>query len=311
MSGRRRVQFSGEAGSSSDFDDDLLDDILKDSPVGRRKKGGATKGPPAAETPTDVAEPTAPSGAISEKPSAFAVAPPTGNVDSRKKLMQELFLGVKEPKPVVADRSEALEDKTTTVPQSPSSSLLSQPAAGANRADKPSPSVSLRPPSATSSVASSGESKPRPGVSRTGSMDFDDDDGDILGKLEQRPRRPAAAAGSKLMDDIFGRKDAAAVSSSTGFMDSLLTGNSSAANHTKSAESSKEFQLDARYKQAGGEKPAPIVAETSSGLFENNPPQRRRRGGQQPTVGVDLGQQAKQQAPVAEDDNPFPWMAKE
>jgi hypothetical protein len=306
MSGRRRVQFSQEAGSSSDFDDDLLDDILKDSPVSRRKKGGATKGPPATEAPTDVAEPTAPSSAISEKPSAFAEPPPTGNVDSRKKLMQELFLGVKEPKPVVADSSEVLEDKAT-VPQSPSSSLLSQPAAvGANRADKPSPSVSLRPPSASSSVASSGESKPRPGVSRTGSMDFDDDDGDILGKLEQRPRRPAAA-GSKLMDDIFGRKDAATVSSS-GFMDSLLTGNSSAANHIKSAESSKEFQLDARYKQAGGgEKPSPIVAETSSGLLENNPPQRRRRGGQQPTVGVDLGQQA----PVAEDDNPFPWMAKE
>jgi hypothetical protein len=308
MSGRRRVQFSHEAGSSSDFDDDLLDDILKDSPVSRRKKGGATKGPPAAETPTDVVEPTAPSSDISEKPSAIAEAPPTGNVDSRKKLMQELFLGVKEPKPVVADSSEALEDKTT-VPQSPSSSLLSHPAAGANRTDKPSPSVSLRPPSATSSVASSGESKPRPGVSRTGSMDFDDDDGDILGKLEQRPRRPAAA-GSKLMDDIFGRKDAAAVSSS-GFMDSLLTGNSSAANHTKSAESSKEFQLDARYKQAGGEKPSSIVAETSSGLLENNPPQRRRRGGQPPTVGVDLGQLAKQQPSVAEDDNPFPWMAKE
>ncbi len=140
-------------------------------------------------------------------------------------------------------------------------------------------------------------------------MDFDDDDGDILGKLEQRPRRPAAA-GSKLMDDIFGRKDAAAVSSS-GFMDSLLTGNSSAANHIKSAESSsKEFQLDARYKQAGGEKSSPIVAETSGGLLENNPPQRRRRGGQQPTVGVDLGQ-AKQQPSVPEDDNPFPWMAKE
>jgi hypothetical protein len=307
MSGRRRVQFSQEAGSSSDFDDDLLDDILKDSPVSRRKKGGATKGPPAAETSTDVAEPTAPSSAISEKPSAFAEAPPTGNVDSRKKLMQELFLGVKEPKTVVADSSEALEDKTT-VPQSPSSSLLSQPAAGANRADKPSPSVSLRPPSATSSVASSGESKPRPGVSRTGSMDFDDDDGDILGKLEQRPRRPAAAS-SKLMDDIFGRKDAAAMSSS-GFMDSLLTGNSSAANQNKSVESSKEFQLDARYKQGGGEKPSPIVAETSSGLLENNPPQRRRRGGQ-PTVGVDTGQQAKQQPSVAEDDNPFPWMAKE
>jgi hypothetical protein len=310
MSGRRRVQFSQEAGSSSDFDDDLLDDILKDSPVSRRKKGGATKGPPAAETPTDVVEPTALSSAISEKPAAFAEAPPTGNVDSRKKLMQELFLGVKEPKPVVADSSEALEDKASFVPQSPSSSLLSQPAAGANRADKPSPSVSLRPPSATSSVASSGESKPRPGVSRTGSMDFDDDDGDILGKLEQRPRRPTAA-GSKLMDDIFGRKDAAAVSSSV-FLDSLLTGNSSAANHIKSAESSKEFQLDARYKQAGGgEKPAPIVAETSGGLLENNPPQRRRRGGQQPTLGVDLGQQAKQQASVAEDDNPFPWMAKE
>jgi hypothetical protein len=310
MSGRRRVQFSHEAGSSSDFDDDLLDDILKDSPVSRRRKGAATKGSPAAETSTDVAEPTAPSGDISEKPSAFAEAPPTGNVDSRKKLMQELFLGVKEPKPVVADSSEALEDKASFLPQSPASSLLSQPAAGANRADKPSPSVSLRPPSATSSVASSGESKPRPGVSRTGSMDFDDDDGDILGKLEQRPRRPAAA-GSKLMDDIFGRKDAAAMSSS-GFMDSLLTGNSSAANHSKSVESSsKEFQLDARYKQAGGEKPAPIVAETSSGLLENNPPQRRRRGGQQPTVGVDAGQQAKQQASVAEDDNPFPWMAKE
>jgi hypothetical protein len=310
MSGRRRVQFSQEAGSSSDFDDDLLDDILKDSPVSRRKKGGATKGPPAAETSIDVAEPTAPSGAISEKPSAFAETPPTGNVDSRKKLMQELFLGVKEPKTIVADSSEALEDKTT-VPLSPSSSLLSQPAAGANRPDKPSPSVSLRPPSATSSVASSGESKPRPdGVSRTGSMDFDDDDGDILGKLEQRPRRPAAA-GSKLMDDIFGRKDAAAVSSSTGFMDSLLTGNSSAANHSKSADSSKEFQLDARYKQAGGEKPSSVLAETSGGLLENNPPQRRRRGGQQPTMGVDLGQQAKQQASVAEDDNPFPWMAKE
>jgi hypothetical protein len=310
MSGRRRVQFSQEAGSSSDFDDDLLDDILKDSPVSRRKKGGATKGPPAPETPTDVAEPIVPSSDISGKPSAFAEAPPTGNVDSRKKLMQELFLGVKEPKPVVADSSEAPEDKASFLPQSPSSSLLSQPAAGANRPDKPSPSVSLRPPSATSSVASSGESKPRPGgVSRTGSMDFDDDDCDILGKLEQRPRRPAAA-GSKLMDDIFGRKDAAAVSSS-GFMDSLLTGNSSAANHTKSAESSKEFQLDARYKQAGGEKPAPIVAETSSGLFENNPPQRRRRGGQQPTVGADMGQQAKQQPSVPEDDNPFPWMAKE
>jgi hypothetical protein len=308
MSGRRRVQFSQEADSSSDFDDDLLDDILKDSPVSRRKKGGATKGPPpAAETPTDVAEPTAPSGDISQKPAAFAEAPPTGNVDSRKKLMQELFLGVKEPKPVVADSSEALEDKTT-VPQSPSSSLLSQPAAGANRPDKPSPSVSLRPPSATSSVASSGESKPRTGVSRTGSMDFDDDDGDILGKLEQRPRRPAA--NSKLMDDIFGRRDAATVSSS-GFMDSLLTGNSSAANHTKSAESSKEFQLDARYKQAGGEKPSSVLAETSGGLVENNPPQRRRRGGQQPTMGVDLRQQAKQQASVAEDDNPFPWMAKE
>jgi hypothetical protein len=309
MSGRRRVKFSGEAGSSSDFDDDLLDDILKDSPVSRRKKGGATKEPPAAETPSDVAEPTAPSGAISEKPSAFAEAPPTGNVDSRKKLMQELFLGVKEPKPVVADSSEALEDKASFLPQSPSSSLLSQPAAGANRPDKPSPSVSLRPPSATSSVASSGESKPRPGVSRTGSMDFDDDDGDLLGKLEHRPRRPTAA-GSKLMDDIFGRKDAATVSSS-GFMDSLLTGNSSAANHTKSPESSKEFQLDARYKQAGGEKPSSVLAETSGGLLENNPPQRRRRGGQQPTMGVDLGQQAKQQASVAEDDNPFPWMAKE
>ena len=294
MSGRRRVQFSGD--DSDGIDDDILNDILADSPVNRRKP---PRGPPKPPPPTEP-EQTTPeaAGGSPEKPLA-------ASVNNKKKLMQELFLGIKDAKTADLSFPPSPVKETTdnkSLPQSPSSSLISQP-----RTDKVSspPSSSLRLPLASPVAAS--VHKTKTGIASK--LDFDDDDSDILGKLEPRPKRVAASGGSKLMDDIFGRKSDKEGSSSVGFLDSLLAGDNT---KPKTGDGDREFQLDARYKQAAGgggaEKQMVATAETSGGGIQQ---QRRRRG--QPTVGggMDTLQLTDPQPAGGNEDNPFPWMAKE
>jgi hypothetical protein len=319
MSGRRRVQFSEEnEDDDNDIDDDILNDILEDSPVSRRKGSKAQAPlpplePKATNTAAEAEKPIEPRANGSPEKLSSPLRPAPSVVDNKKRLMQELFLGVKDttkaPEVSLLGSDQHIpETDKPSLSQSPSSSLLSH--SGPTTVAK-SP---LHPP-----LAYSGEVKAKPAL-LTSSMDFDDDnDSDILGKLEPRPRR--AAAGSKLMDDIFGRrsdKEAAAGSSSASFLDSLLGGGESVKPKVSEGNStSREFQLDARYKQpvagAGDSRQGSAQETSGGGLLEGSTAAQRRRRGI-PTVGearLSLDSPEKKQPQPALDDNPFPWMAKE